>query len=184
MKIQRRYPYNRKELRDTLEFYNYKCNERGKNEFFQRNGGIPIPPTEEGIDQYEDILKASCSYKLSRKEFIQMMLIYRKWYEMNGKTESISAINKLIGDRKLFNRMVFVYDGSYATKKVRFELDGRVYVSCIDYCQDNMISFRKAINKMYGNYDFIMIHVKRISSIEEIKEDIRWHKEMNELDYA
>lgn len=33
MKIKRRYPYNRKELRDTLEFYNYKCNERGKNEF-------------------------------------------------------------------------------------------------------------------------------------------------------
>ena len=42
MKIKRRYPYNRKELRDTLEFYNYKCNERGKNEFFQRNGGILI----------------------------------------------------------------------------------------------------------------------------------------------
>lgn len=176
MKIQRKYPFDRKDIKDSLEFYNYKCKGETRQEFIERNGGVVTLPTEEGIDKYEYILKANF-YKLSRKEFIKMMLIYRKWYEMNGKLESVAIINKLIGDQKLFNRMMFTADGSYITERICFSMDGRVSIRT----HGNATTFQKLINMMYSNYDFFVIHAKYISSIEEIKDDIAWNREMNRM---
>lgn len=142
------------------------------------------------IDRYIQYFMKNNVIPFTHKEFVRMFSLYRNYLiaTNNAAPAYIEIINKLIGDRKLFKKMVFIRDSSYIDTEIDVNLD-YIRIGLRSHQPDTI---KTLINHMYHDYDKIYIHLfsgvyKYFTSIEdfiELKaEKDEYDKMMDGLDY-
>ena len=132
--------------------------------------------TDDDILEYISIYEKLSTIKVSHKEFVRAMLKYKKYFESIDDDISITIINKLIGDRRLFNKMRFCLDGSYrlnrifierlSPKYLRFYITGSDELSPFTIYNNGNDNIKKSLTRFFNKFDTIFVHIFGFSFID------------------
>lgn len=131
------------------------------------------------VDAYIEVYEKETTTNLSYKQFIQVMCIYRDIFKDIGNEEGLTIVNKLIGDRKLFNKIKFCSDGSYRNNRIWANVEGSMLKFDIrsrglDKPEtNNPRDIRKYIGLVFRSYPVVFIQVP-IGTSDDINSSIDW----------
>lgn len=173
---------SRKEVMETIDFY-------------KRNPDINSPTirimgrtTEEFIG---NLNKRSQKNKNGRLE--KSLVVYRENKDLLTK-ESIEVINKLLGDKKIRDKVRIVHDGSYLVNRIWNYVDtecGKVNI-CPEFwayridvpsSEFDRLSLKKKIDWLYNHFDVIYIQINLVKSRQDIIEEIEYQTMQDELEH-
>lgn len=131
---------------------------------------LDFKPTldEYGAQMYiQEYLLKNNQYNCSRRQFVRLCSMAKESIERlkpKYSEESIAILNKLIGDRKLFNKVILLRDASYVHFHIRIDMDGASITRFstkdtsawfgFDHSVDEIKSM---IDELYRNYDHIVV---------------------------
>lgn len=139
-------------------------------------------------------------HDITYKQFIRCMTIFRSYCR---DPHDIEVVNKLIGDKKLFTKMIFVTDGSYRLNRIwfdshisnpdkpHFEVNDRKYflmkksISDSDYwkhVEESRNSPARAIQKMFNDYPIIFMQIPLKETMSSLEELIAWDAFIYDMD--
>ncbi len=167
--------YNKQEIQECLNAYLTFDKEVFPYRF--RSTGITKDSEDYNADKYLEFYHKSTTFKKSRKDFVKILLEYKN--SKNISTEAIETINKLIGDRKLYNKIVFCTDGSYRNNRIWANLDksNKVinFYPDVNYKLNKQVSFtslienlniKKQIDWIYNHFDVVFLQIPNLSCFE------------------
>ncbi len=163
-----KYPcINEKQIEETLKFYN-------------ENPDIDSPVINvmgrtltEYIDNMNKRAKKDTNGKLEKS-----LIIYRENKDLLTD-QAIEVVNKLLGDRKIRNKIRLVNDGSYLVNRIWGHVrirDGKIdmqpefdgYYIGIDTSKFNNLSIKKKIDWIYNHFDLIYVQIPFVDNLKDI----------------
>jgi hypothetical protein len=127
--------------------------------------------TEGEIDKYIDFYSKRVMKKISRKQFVKELVAYRDYFKKHNNQGGLDVVNKLINDRKIYDKCVKITDGSFFETRILF-LPHRTHM--LQVCGDikEGTSWKDVINQLYRNYEFIPCHWNSYDSVFDLDTDI------------
>lgn len=179
-----KYPsINKKQVLDAVNFYN-------ENPELCSHVVIEMGTTvEQWMERLNERAKKDSDGKLEKS-----LIVYRKYRSLLSE-KSIEVINKLLGDRKIRNKIRIVYDGSYLVNRIwsyvdlekeqiviRPEFNG--YEFNVNTSEFDKLSPKKQIDWLYNHFDVIYVQITLVKSLQDILSTIEFEKEMDYFDRA
>ncbi len=127
----------------------------------------PLFDGEEGSQEELAVYRAETEYKLSHKEKVNRILKFIS--ENNISSEEMKIFNKILGDHKILDKLVFVWDGSYRSNRIYYKkfIAGKennfhienwwLYKNHNHKCK--AMTMMENINYIKNNYEIIFIHL-------------------------
>ena len=141
--------------------------------------GISLNSLDYTTEKYIELYHKNNTFKPSRKQYVQILKIYRDSPFVTDYSKKI--IDVLIGNRKLYNKVVFCHDGLSCNNGIWGYVDKYDYSYNIDIysydpnihstnCYNSYINISKELLWIYNHYDIIFIQLLPNLDIEmEIK---------------
>lgn len=176
-----KYPsISKKEVQGAVSFYNQHPDMKPK---FRVCSGDTV---EEFISSIEKVAIKD-DKKLERS-----LIVYRENKDLLTD-ESVEVVNKLLGDRKIRNKIKLMNDGSYLTNRIFGFVDlekGLIEIKpcfywfdiCADGTEFSELSPKKKIDWLYNHFDVIYVQIKYVESRFDILDNIAWELHQDELD--
>lgn len=142
--------YNREQIQDFIDFY--------KN----RPDDDYMYPEVKDIETIDEFIERHIDPQtIPYKDYIKILSAYRDALIDIGDFYSLNIINKLIGDKKLYRKIRMVHDGSFLNNRIVFIEWFDPFMRVEDGCNSSNWHSRnrKKINRIYGNYDIIFLHL-------------------------
>lgn len=176
-----KYPsISKKEVQGAVSFY--KQHPEVKREFNIYKGDT----VEEFINNIEKVAIRD------DKKLEKSLIVYRENKDLLTD-ESIEVVNKLLGDRKIRNKIKLMNDGSYLANRIFGFVDlekGLIkIIPCFDWfdigadgTEFSHLSPKKKIDWLYNHFDTIYVQIKYVESRFDILDNIAWELHQDELD--
>lgn len=160
--------YNIPAIMDVIKFYFYETHRTRIH--CKPEMGFKPTLDEYGAQCYihEYLLnKALC--KCSRREFVLLCSMVKRDIQSSGNAKdperSIAILNKLIGDTKLFDKILLVNDGSYTDYSITIDFNNvSIFQTPTRYNLDpwfgsdhSIKEIKKKIDELYRDYDHIIV---------------------------
>jgi hypothetical protein len=127
--------------------------------------------TEEEIDTAIDLYLKNIARKISHEQFVRELTVYRDFFRLHGDQCGLDVVNKLINDRKIYDKCVKVTDGSFFEARILF-LPHRTHMLQVYGDIKEGTSWKDVINQLYRNYEFIPCHWNSYDSVFDLDTDI------------
>lgn len=184
--------YDRAEIKKTINSYSTELYDSINKSLYASYRDIYIRAHETGVVDIDAYIKAyenDTTYSVSYKHFIRAMCIYRDACKNMGNLEGLTIINKLIGDKKLFSKMVFCGDGSYRNNRIWSDVRGSmlhfdIRSRGIDKPEtDDPKAIRKYIDLIFRSYPVVFIQIFVNGTDDEIDNYIDWMYDRDKYPY-
>ena len=127
--------------------------------------------------------------KPSRTDFINALRVYRAWFEAHNdliqSNMCIDKIDRLIGDERLFEKVIMVNDGSFLNNRVSILHCGSYNTPSVELRDYSLtmgevvnMSTNKRFDHMMKKYSHICCQFRLNATIESIDEEIKFRNKM------
>ena len=182
--------YNRDEIKRSIIDY---CTVIRKIPRYLANEIKEIPEDPSQVievlaDKFIENYHNDNAHKVTRKQFIKSLTAYRQMAIDFGDEEMLTITNKLIGDRKLFNKVLMIVDGSYVRSRIWASLGLECFNMKLDdgsHEERTSRQIKKTIDKIYRDNDYIFCQFYIDWTYEELMEEWSWRDimEKNESEW-
>lgn len=176
-----KYPsINENEVKETVDFYNQHPDMKPK---FRGYDG----------DTVEGFISSIRKVAIKDNKILERSLIVYHENKDLLTDESIEVVNKLLGDRKIRNKIMLMADGSYLSNRIFGFVDlekglieikpcVHLYGSSNVYTEFKKLPPKKKIDWLYEHFDVIYVQIKLVKSRFDMLDDIAWEIQQDELD--
>lgn len=167
--------FNRDEVRDYIAFYKrlYPEDHTGPSIISLKKAGVDPHNewvTEEEIDRYIRYYFKTTTKKISHKQFVRELTVYRDYFKLHDNQCGLDVVNKLINDCKIYDKCVKITDGSFFNARIFFYLHPNNMLQ-IEGVEEG-ISWKDAIDQLYRDYEIIPCHWFPFDSVFELEGEI------------
>lgn len=180
--------YNRDEVKSSIIGYYTIINQVPR---WLKYAGIEDVPEDidavidDHIDKFIDIYHKHNTHRVTRKEFISALSAYRQMAINFGDEEMLAITNKLIGDRKIFDKVLMIVDGSYVQSRIWVSLGRECFNMQLDdgvYKDRTAKQIKKSIGKLYRENDHIFCQFYIGWTYDELMDEWQWQDEMEKAE--
>jgi hypothetical protein len=137
------------------------------------NGEVDLndPTIESDTDLYMvAVTQAAKKRKGRRRQFDRVLSVYREYFKKHNNAIGLELVNKLIGDRKVFDKCCqLAIDGENPRYNIGIFISEIADEMVVVKTEEKFSSVKEAINYMFNNYEFIPCYWQQVFNLFDLE---------------